>query len=88
MMRISEGMHASFAQTSSGPGKAVPPNRTAGNDEVLELSIPLVADLTESQQPARQALLDGLAESVRSGRYSCSPDQVATAILTRGLEGQ
>lgn len=85
-MRVTESSPANFAQPSTSlTGKRSAQERTSHTDEVTELSIPVLADLMEADRPGRESYLSTLAETVRSGKYSCSPGQVAADILTKGL---
>lgn len=85
-MKISESTHASFLDTPvSQRRKSAEPRETPPAD-YQSLTLPSMLALTEASHPARETFLSALSQSLKDGLYKCEPEQVADAILARGLD--
>ncbi|MDZ4796837.1 MAG: hypothetical protein SGI92_01640 [Bryobacteraceae bacterium] len=85
-MKISESTHASFLDSVPGQRRRSTEARENTPTDFQSLSMPSILALTEANHPARESFLSALSQSLKNGLYTCEPEQVADAILTRGLD--
>jgi anti-sigma28 factor (negative regulator of flagellin synthesis) len=86
-MRIPDIITPTVTRQDSAPGRSSGTGRTTtAPADSQQITLPTVSELNRAGETAREAHLADLKESLRSGEYRCEPEQVAQAILARGLE--
>jgi len=84
-MKISESTWTGLSDSVAGYRRKSAEGTDTAPADSQSLSLPSMLALTEAGHPARETFLAALSQSLKDGLYTCEPEQVAEAILTRGL---
>lgn len=84
-MKISDSSSAGFLDSLPAGRRIKVGPREETPVDFQTLTLPSMLALTEATHPGRESFLSALSQSLKDGLYACEPEQVAEAILTRGL---